>query len=86
METAAIIEGLTILERYRADPDGHNTEADHAMIHAFRTDRPVEGTDLDRLVKLGWFQEAGYCDDDVETDEKFAAQHYDPNESWTCYT
>ena len=84
MKTSAIIEGLTILEKYRDKPDGFNCGAEHDALYAYATDTPVGESDMARLIKLGWFQEgADYGDED---DDEFAAKHYDPEESWTCYT
>lgn len=81
MKTKDIIEGLSILEKYRDTPDGYNCSAEHDVLHAYATDKPVEQPDLDRLIELGWRQEvfAG-ADDDV------VATHYDPMESWYCFT
>lgn len=80
MQTAAIIEGMTILEKYRNREDGFNTGAEHDVIYAYATDKPVSTEDLERLVKLGWFQGDVDCGE-----EKFAAKHYDPQESWKCF-
>ena len=81
MRTIAIIEGLTILEKYRDKPDGFNTGAEYDVIYAYRTDNPVEGADLDRLVELDWIQE----DAEYGDEEDFAAKYYDPEESWVCF-
>lgn len=81
MRTSAIIEGLTIIEKYRESPDGFNTGGEHDVIYAYPTDRVIGGEDLDRLIELGWIQEDADYDDDT-----FAAKHYDQAESWTCYT
>ncbi len=75
MKTTAIIEGLTILEKYRDRKDGANCDAEHDTIYANATDRPVDGKDLARLVELGWFQR-GY--------EESTATHYDPTAFWVC--
>lgn len=86
MKTTAIIEGLTILERYRDKPDGFNIGAGHDQLYAYSTDRPIEGNDLERLIELGWFQEEVNYGDDEETGSCFAAKHYDPDEGWCCFT
>lgn len=86
MKTPDIIEGLTILQKYRATPDSYHTGAEHDCIYAFATDRPVLEPDLSRLIELGWFQENADFGDDEETGGDFAAKHYDPEESWCCYT
>lgn len=85
MKTTAIIKGLVILEKYRDKSDDFNVGAEHDVIYAFRTDRPVEGADLDRLIELGWFQEDVDYGDDEETGRDFAVKHYDPDESWACF-
>lgn len=80
MRTKDIIEGLQILQEYRDDQDGYDYGAEHDVLYAYATDRPVEAADIDRLIELGWFQES--CGDDDE----FAAKHYDPEESWAAFT
>jgi len=79
MKTKDIIEGLVILTKYRDDQDGRDVGAEHDVLYAFSTDRPVETDDLARLVELGWFQE------DVEYEDDFAVENYDPEESWAAY-
>ena len=81
MKTSAIIEGLTILQKYR-DRDGHDCDARYEELHADATDRPIEQPDLARLIELGWFQEYA----DYPDDEEFTEADYDPGESWECYT
>jgi hypothetical protein len=80
MTTAKIIEGLTILEKYRNEPDGYNCGAEHDVLWAYATDKPVEGADLDRLIEMGWAQ------DRESYEEDFGPQHYNPEESWRAYT
>lgn len=77
MKTASIIEGLTILEKYRDKPDGYNCSAEHDVLYAHATDRPLELADLEKMVMLGWNQVG--CN-------SFGAQDYRPDESWYCYT
>ena len=81
MTTKKVIEGLTILEKYRANEDGSNTGAEHDQIYAYATEKPVNDDDLKRLVELGWFQQ------DVETgdDDEFGVKHYDAEEGWSCF-
>ena len=80
MRTSAIIEGMTILEKYRNEPDGHNCDAEHDAIYVYPTDKLVEEVDLNRLVELGWFQEDVDCGD-----EDFTAKHYQAGCCWVCY-
>ncbi len=81
MTTTAIIEGLTILEKYRDKPGGFNCGAEHDILYAFATDSPVETGDLSRLVELRWFQEDVDCGDD-----DFGVNHYNQDEGWACFT
>ena len=80
MTTANIIEGLSILEKYREKPNGYNTGAEHDQIYAYATDKAVDPVDVKKLVDLGWFQENVSCGDD-----DFNENHYDHEEGWTCY-
>ncbi len=82
MRTTAVIEGLTILEKYRSTPDGFNCSAEHDVLYAHTTDCSVENPDLGRLVELGWFQETA----DIDGGGDFAVKDYDPEEPWACYT
>ncbi|MCK5616974.1 hypothetical protein KAR91_84715 [Candidatus Pacearchaeota archaeon] len=63
MKTPAIIEGLTILENYRTDPDGFNLGAEHDILYVCAPDQPIIETDLQRLVNLGWHQPNRDCPD-----------------------
>ncbi len=86
MRTKDIIEGLTILEKYRSEPDGYNTGAEHDQIYAYATDSPVSEEDVKRLVELGWFQpdvEIGRPESDSSQD--FSIENYDPSERWSCF-
>lgn len=79
MKTRDIIEGLTILEKYRERDDGYNTGAEHDQIFAYATTQPVSEDDVKRLVELGWTQP-----DAAVEDEDFCADDYDPEEGWAC--
>lgn len=80
MKTIDIIEGLTILEKYRDTQGGFDVGAEHDILYAYPTDQPLSQDDIKRLVELGWFQE------NVEFGDEFGVEHYDQGESWTCYT
>lgn len=82
MKTKSIIEGLTILNRYYKDPDGYNNGAEHDIIYAFETDRPVSPEDVVRLVELGWSQHEVEPSDEGEG---FRAVDYDPGEGWAAH-
>lgn len=47
MRTTAIIEGMTILEKYRDAPDGFNCGAEHNVIYVYATDKPLDQVDLE---------------------------------------
>ena len=82
MRTKDVLEGLQILQKYRNDQDGFDLGAEHDVLYAYSTDKPVEGKDLDRMIELGWTQpETEYH----KTDEDFAVKHYNPEESWSCF-
>ena len=83
MKTVEIIEGLTILQKYRTSQAGYNVGAEHDVLYAYATDTPVSPEDLARLIELGWFQDTDFGDDEETGD--FAAKHYDPDESWECF-
>lgn len=82
MKTSSLVEGLQILAKYRTKGlNGFDTGAEHDVLYAYATDRPVEMADLKRLVKLGWRQDH-WCDDE----EKNLAENYSINESWMAFT
>jgi hypothetical protein len=83
MVTSKIIEGLQILEKYR-DSDSYNIGAEHDTIYAYRTDRPVQQPDLNRMIELGWSQEDKLGEPD-ENGEFYAGQ-YNPKSSWFRFT
>lgn len=85
MRTKDVIEGLTILQKYRDKSDGFDIGAEHDCIYAFATSKPLSGEDLARMVELGWFQENADYSDDEETGGDFGVKHYMPEESWCCY-
>ena len=76
METPKIIEGLTLLQKYRTDPNGSHTGAEHDQLYAYETDEPVSEEDFNRLIELGWFQP------DADS-EKY--EDYREDEGWSCY-
>lgn len=82
MKTPAIIEGLTILQKYRDKPDGFHTGAEHDVLYSYATDKPLSQEDLTRMVELDWWQEVS-CGD---RDDEFSVEHYDASEGWSCFT
>lgn len=73
MNMQSLIEGLTLVNSYNNDPTGYGVSADHDLIYAFATDRPMTTDDVQRMRDLGWFQ--------MEAPE----DEYDPRESWCAY-
>lgn len=57
MRLNSIIDGLRILQRYYDDPNGFKTGADHDVLYAYDTDRPVSDADREVLERMGWKQE-----------------------------
>ena len=82
METQKIIDGLQLLEKYRDKQNGFNTGADHDVIYAYATDKPLDGKDLSKMIELGWHQEH----DGVDYNSDFCPAEYRVDESWHCYT
>jgi hypothetical protein len=83
MLISKLIEGLTILEKYRDRPNGCKTGAEHGCIFGFATDRPLSEIDLQRIVELGWFQNVSLGGEE-ETQSDFDVTHYDPEQCW-CF-
>jgi len=76
MNTADFIRGLDILMDYYDKRDSYHLGAEHDVIYAYATDRPLSPGDLQRVIDFGFHQEG------VET---FEAKHYDPSEGWAAY-
>jgi hypothetical protein len=84
MKTKDLIKGLTILQRYRKAKNGYDLGADHDVVYAYATDRPLNEEDIGRMIKLGWLQEHDGIDYDAGGE--FLAKHYLQEESWIAYT
>jgi hypothetical protein len=78
MNTLNFMTGLSILMKYKDNPNGYNIGADHDEIYVWATDKPVSEVDLARLYDLTWFQSG------IETDAE-GNPIYDPNESWKAF-
>lgn len=81
METKNIIKGLQTLMPYYDNPDGYHTGADHDVIYALETKRPLSKNDLEIMITLGWHQE----NNDRDYNKDFTAADYRVNETWHCY-
>ena len=82
MRNIELIEGLQILQQYRDKPNGFDIGADHDVIYAYRTDRPLSAEHILRLIELGWHQEH----DERNYNDDFALKDYRQEESWRAYT
>lgn len=74
------IEGLRLLQKYYADPDGYHINTGHEQIFADSTLRLLTSDDYKRMRELGWFQP-----ETPEDDDNFDYKNYDPEECWSCY-
>jgi hypothetical protein len=80
MKTDDLIEGLKILDKYRDKPGGYNIGAEHDIIYAYPTDRPLTAEDVRRMDELGWTQEGRVVDGE------WKPEYYSAEESWAAYT
>ena len=85
MKTTSIIEGLTILEKYRDKEGGRNCGINFDMIYAHPTDQPLLRGDLERMLELGWVQCDAVCCKGGSPNLKYAAKHYEIKQYWKCY-
>ena len=79
MNTAEVLEGLNILQKYRTKPNGYHLGAEHDVLYAFATDLPVSEDDLKRLYELGWEQH------EVKSNDDDTPGPYDPEEGWAAF-
>lgn len=71
------IEGLQIMKPYYDKPDGYHLGAEHDQIYIYATDRALPESDVKRLIELQFFQP------DVDGDDDFTFENYDPTEGWS---
>ncbi|MFT6151366.1 MAG: hypothetical protein ACJAY9_000755 [Flavobacteriales bacterium] len=76
--TRQCAEGLLILEKYRKN-DNFGIGAEHDVIYAYQTSKPLSEEDFLQMIQLGWFQT------DVENEEE-SFDKYDPEEGWYFFT
>ena len=79
MKLSNFIEGLTILRKYYAKPDGYHIGAEHDQFYAYATDLPLSDGDLEMMRALGWFQPDSDNNEDTPPP-------YDPNDGWSAFT
>jgi hypothetical protein len=82
MELGNIIDGLQLLRQYYNDQNGYKTGADHDVLYAYPTDRPISPEDVKRLAELGWYQPEVA----VGEDYGWKPENYDPGEGWAAFT
>lgn len=75
-----LIEGLVLLQKYYADPDGYYINTGHEQIFADSTLRLLTSDDYLKMRKLGWFQPEAPDDDD-----NFDYKNYEPEDGWSCF-
>src|SRR6267142_1245321 len=63
------IEGLRILMPYYEGADGFHLGAEHDVVYAYSTNRPLPIDAVWRMVELGWHQD----DVHLEEDDEFTA-------------
>jgi len=82
MKTHNLVAGLSVLAGYYDKPDGYNTGAEHDVVYAYKTSRPLSREDVTKMLELGWIQEEveGTGDDGALT-----VDDYNPDESWAAY-
>jgi len=76
MKLNNLIQGLQILQKYYNKPDGYKTCAEHDVIYAHSTDKPLSEEDFKKMYKLGWFQE------NTDSEEP----KYFEEEGWQAFT
>ncbi len=82
MNVQNLVAGLAILQPYYDKPGGYHIGAEHDVIYAYPTNKPLPIEDIQKMIDLEWFQEEA----DYESGtEDFSVKHYDPHESWTAY-
>lgn len=81
MKTTNIIDGLNILRAYYDEKNLYTMGAEHDVVYAYATNKPLIKADVEKMVDLGWAQH----DADTGDDEDFEAKHYDPEEGWAAY-
>ena len=84
METTKIIEGLQLLRPFYDTK--YTTGAEHDVLYAYATARPLPPELVQKMVDLGWFQEEAYENEEVDGGEDFKAEHYNPECGWAAYT
>ena len=73
-------KGIQLLDQYRDNPGGYKINAEHDVIHAYETPRPLSPDDVQKMINYGWFQE------DVEySNKEFTVDSYNPNAAWVAY-
>lgn len=79
MKDTDLIAGLQLLQPFYTKPDGYNCGAEHDILYAYATDKPLPPELVAKMIELGWVQEE--CGEGGE----FTAADYDPDESWGAY-
>lgn len=82
MKLDAFIEGLQILQKHYAKPDGYHIGAEHDQFYAYATTTPLEPQEVERMLDLGWFQP----DAEYDHGDEMKPSDYDATEGWSAFT
>ncbi len=78
MKISECIGGLQILQSYYDNE--YNLGAEHDVLYAYATTRPLTPEDVQKMADLNWHQP------EASVDGEWLPEHYDPEESWASYT
>ncbi len=78
MKLNDFIDGLLTLRQYYTDPNGYHIGSEHDQLYAYKTDKPLSETDVERMRALGWFQPDQDYDAPYDPENGWARSH-DPN-------
>ena len=81
MKTQQVIDGLVLLQKYRDHKDSYDIGADHEVIYAYSTTRPLTTQDIQKMIDLGWHQEY----DGRDYNKDFDISDYRHDETWHAY-
>jgi hypothetical protein len=79
MKTKDLLAGIAILAPFQKNPDGYWLGAEHDVLYAYATERPLPPEEVEKLAALGWTQEGAV------RDGEWKPAYYDPSESWAAY-
>ena len=81
MSTKQLIEGLQTLQPFYDKPDGYNVGANHDMVYAYATNKPLTDEAIEKMISLTWHQEY----DGRDYGKDFSKEDYRDDETWHLY-